>query len=98
MPIDIENFLHYPYFYKRKPFEYEQEVRAIIDIASIPRDDPYEFGRPLEIDVKRLIGENSEVIVSPHADKWIASTLDLIVERCGFQFRVNPSKLLDPPV
>ena len=23
MPIDVENFLHYPYFYKRKPFEYE---------------------------------------------------------------------------
>ncbi len=97
MPIDVENFLHYPYFYKRKPFEYEQEVRAIIDIASIPRDDPYEFGRPLKISVKMLIDENSEVIVSPHAEKWVADTIALIVERCGFQFPVNPSKLLDLP-
>ena len=97
MPIDVENFLHYPYFYKRKPFEYEQEVRAIIDIASIPRDDPYEFGRPLKIDVKTLIGENSEVIVSPHADKWVTGTLELIVKQYGFQFPVNPSKLLDLP-
>lgn len=92
-----EIWLHYPYFYKRTPFKYEQEVRAIIDVVSCLQDDPYEFGRPLKIDVKTLVGENSEVIVSPHADEWIASTLQLIVERCGFQFPVNPSKLLDPP-
>ena len=47
VPPDI--WLHYPYFYKRTPFKYEQEVRAIIDIASILQDDPYEFGRPLKI-------------------------------------------------
>ena len=93
-----EIWLHYPYFYKRTPFKYEQEVRAIIDVVSCLQDDPYEFGRPLKIDVKALIGKNSEVIVSPHADKWIARTLELIVKRYGFQFSVNPSKLLDPPV
>ena len=97
MPEDTENLLYYPYFYKRKPFEYEQEVRAIIDIALIPRDDPYEFGIPLKINVETLIGENSEVIVSPHADEWIAGTLELIVKRCGFQFPVNRSQLLEPP-
>ncbi len=95
-----EIWLHYPYFYKRTPFKYEQEVRAIIDIASILQDDPYEFGRPLKVNVKTLIDENdekSQVIVSPHADKWVAGTLELIVERYGYQFSVNPSKLLDPP-
>ena len=97
MPEDTANFLYYPYFYKRKPFKYEQEVRAIIDIASIPRDGSCEFGRPLKINVKTLIGENSEVIISPHADKWVAGTLELIVKQCGFQFPVNRSQLLDPP-
>jgi hypothetical protein len=95
-----EIWLHYPYFYKRTPFKYEQEVRAIIDIASILQDDPYEFGRPLKINLKMLIDENdknSEVIVSPHADKWVAGTLELIVKQYGFQFPVNRSKLLDPP-
>ncbi len=99
VPPDI--WLHYPYFYKRTPFKYEQEVRAIIDIASILQDDPYEFGRSLKINVKTLIDENdekSEVIVSPHADKWVAGTLELIVKQYGFQFPVNQSKLLDPPV
>ena len=97
MPEDIENLLYYPYFYKRKPFKYEQEVRAIIDIASIPRDNPYEFGKPLKINIQTLIGEDNEVIVSPHADEWIAGTLELIVERYEFRFPVNRSKLLDPP-
>ena len=92
-----EIWLHYPYFYKRTPFKYEQEVRAIIDVVSCLQNDPYEFGRPLKIDVKALIGENSEVIVSPHAEKWVADTLELIVKRYGYQFPVNPSKLLDPP-
>ena len=97
MPEDVDNFLYYPYFYKRKPFEYEHEVRAIIDISSIPRDVSYEFGIPLKINVQTLIDEDSEVIVSPHADEWIAGTLELIVNRCGFQFSVNRSKILDPP-
>ena len=92
-----EIWLHYPYFYKRTPFKYEQEVRAIIDVVSCLQDDPYEFGRPLKISVKTLIGENSEVIVSPYAEKWVADTIALIVERCGFQFPINPSKLLDLP-
>ena len=95
--LSIENSLHYLYFYKRKPFEYEQEVRAIIDITSIPRDDTYKFGVPLEIDVKMLIGKYSEVIVSPHAEEWITETVASIVKRCGFQCSVNRSKLLDPP-
>ena len=94
--LSIENLLHYLYFYKRKPFEYEQEVRAIIDITSISRDVTYKSGKPLKIDVKTLIGKDSEVIVSPHADDWIVGTLELIVERCGFRFPVNPSKVLDP--
>ena len=96
--LPIESLLHYPYFYKRKPFEYEQEVRAIIDVASFLHDDPYEFGKPLKINVKRLISENSEVIVSPHAEKWVTGTVTLIVEQYEFQFPVNRSKLLDPPV
>ena len=94
--LSIEDLLHYLYFYKRKPFEYEQEVRAIIDITSIPRNGTYKFGKPLEIDVKTLIGKDSEIIVSPHADEWITETVERIVKQCGFQFTVNPSKLLDP--
>jgi hypothetical protein len=91
------SLVYSPYFYKRKPFEYEHEVRAIIDVESFVHNDPYEFGIPLEINLKALFGKSSEVIVSPHADLWVTGTLELIVKRYGFQFPVNRSKLLDPP-
>lgn len=99
MPEDlpIESLLHYPYFYKRTPFKYEQEVRAIIDVVSCLHDVPYEFGRSLKIDVKTLMGENSEVIVSPYAEKWITDMITLIVEQYEYQFPVNLSRLLDLP-
>ena len=95
--LPIESLLHYPYFYKRTPFKYEQEVRAIIDVLSCLHDAPYEFGRPLKIDIKTLMGENSEVIVSPYAEKWIADMVTLIVEQYEYQFPVNLSRLLDLP-
>ena len=96
----IASLVYSPYFYKRAPFEYEHEVRAVIDVEPFLHDDPYEYGKPLKINVETLIDEDdekSEVIVSPHADKWVAGTLELIVEQYGFQFPVNRSKLLDPP-
>ena len=99
MPEDpsIASLVYFPYFYKRKPFEYEHEVRAVIDVEPFLHSDPYKFGVPLKVNLKTLIDENSEVIVSPHADEWIAGTLELIVNRCGFQFPVNRSQLLDSP-
>lgn len=51
-----------------------------------------------KINVQTLIGENSKVIVSPHAEEWIPRTLERIVKRYEFQFPVNRSQLLDPPV
>lgn len=95
--LSIENLLHYLYFYKRKSFEYEQEVRAIIDITSISRDVTYESGIPVEINVQTLIDENSKIIVSPHAGEWITETVASIVKRCGLQCPVNRSELLDRP-
>lgn len=95
--LPIESLLHFPYFYKRTPFKYEQEVRVIIDVVSCLHDAPYEFGRPLKIDVKTLMSENSEVIVSPYAEKWIEDMVALIVQQYDYQFPVNLSRLLDLP-
>ena len=40
----LASLVYSPYFYKRKPFEYEQEVRVIIDVEPFLHDDPYEYG------------------------------------------------------
>ena len=108
--VSVMNLGHQPYFYKRKPFEYEREVRVVIDLESFALDlinqggtevtgfpDNCEMGTPLKVNVETLIGENSEVITSPYAEQWITDTVALIVKQYGFQFPVNPSKLLDKP-
>ena len=108
--VSVMNLVHQPYFYKRKPFEYEREVRVVIDFESFALDiinqggtevtgfpDNCEMGTTLKVNVETLIGENSEVITSPYAEKWVTDTVVSIVKQYGFQFPVNLSKLLDNP-
>ena len=108
--VSVLNLMHQPYFYKRKPFKYEREVRVIIDFDSWVRylmdrgvtditevPELGEMGISLKIDVDTLIGEKSEVITSPYTERWVTDTVSSIVKQYGSQFHVNPSKLLDSP-
>ena len=111
--VSIENLVPQPYFYKRKPFEYEREVRVVIDLISLftymmdhgvtaitEFSDLGEMGMPLKINVDTLIDKNdknSEIIISPYADEWVRDTVASIVKQYGFQFPVNRSRLLDKP-
>ena len=109
--VSIPNLVHYPYFYKRKSFEHEHEVRVLIEIESLLKNyfsdqdineiplerELYKIGMPIEISVETLIGENSGVIISPYAEQWVIDTVASIVGQYGFQFSVNPSRLSDKP-
>ena len=109
--VSIPNLVHYPYFYKRKSFEHEHEVRVLIEVESLLRNYfgdqgiskiPFErelckTGMPIEISVETLIGENSEVIISPYTEQWVIDTVASIAEEYGFQFSVNRSRLSDEP-
>ena len=105
--VSIPNLLHQPYFFKGKPYEYENEVRLMIDFFSLVEymmalgvtdttqfSDLGEMGMPLEISVEKLIGE---VIISPYADEWVRDTVTSIVKQYKLQFPVNRSRLLDSP-
>ncbi len=104
---------YFPYFRKRKEYEHEQEVRLIADIDPFITDalnnqtvenvdsfletglpDICDIGMLFNIDVNTLI---DEVIVSPYAKDWITETLRSVVQKFGFNFKVNPSTLLDVP-
>ena len=109
--VSIPNLVHYPYFYKRKSFEHEHEVRVLIEVESLLRNyfrdqgineilferELYKIGMPIEISVETLIGENSGVVISPYAEQWVVDTVASIVEQYGFQFPVNRSRLSDEP-
>ena len=56
--------------------------------------DICDTGMLFNIEVNELI---DEVIVSPYAEDWITETVRSVVQKFGFNFKVNPSTLLDDP-
>ena len=107
-----KKWTYFPYFHKRKQFEYEREVRIIIDIdpfiEAVLRKQPAEAildteylecefpsldekGKLFKVDVNTLI---NKVITSPHADDRITQNVKSVVQKYGFNFKVNCSTLL----
>ena len=104
--------LYNPYFHKRKVFEYEQEVRVIIDIDKNVfnklNSEEYLDSNIIEAEFPDISDQGrlynvdvntlvDEVIISPYAEPWIEQTVRSVVQRYGFNFEVNPSTLLDDP-
>ena len=101
---------YFLYFQKRKEYEHEHEVRLVVDIDPFVMDalndrtldtfletglpDICDTGMLFNIEVDTLI---DEVIVSPYAEDWITETVRSVVQKFGFNLKVNPSILLDDP-
>jgi len=92
----------YPFLYKRKSFEHEHEVRAVI--FKIPTEDgkinwefePFESGGEyVSIDIDRLI---EAIYVSPTAPGWFKVLVESVVARYGLDTPVINSSLADRPV
>lgn len=99
------------YFHKRPEYEFEREVRLIIDPDQFISDyfsqqisvrDILEQDAPHICDVGMSLDVEvntliGEVVISPYADEWITKTLESVVRQYGFEFPVSRSSLLDPP-
>jgi hypothetical protein len=98
--IDAGNLLS-PFVHKRKSFEHEREVRAVItkwptgetgfDFAQ----ETIEYGLKLRLDLERLI-EN--IYVAPSAPNWFSGLVSAVVQRYGYSFSVVHSRLNEQPV
>ena len=77
------------YWYKRKSFEYEQEVRAIIQDK-----DTSGGGIEKEIDLEKLI---SAIYISPYAPKWFGDVVIDIVEKYELHKPVYQSGMTKHP-
>ena len=107
-----KKWTYFPYFYKREEFEYEREVRIIIDIDRDIEDvlrrfrgetisdpefiesvfpDSGENGKLYRVNVNMLI---DEIITSPYADERITQEVKSAIQKCGYNFEVNPSTLI----
>lgn len=92
---------------KRKSFQHEQELRAIVqdhswqgDRLLFPEDDPrYSAfllgGEYIRINMKQLI---EAVYVSPTAPSWFTDVVTSVIKKYGFKFPVIQSDLSKNPV
>jgi hypothetical protein len=86
-----KNFVnvHVPFWRKRKSFEHEKEVRAMIyDRESDSK------GKVLPCDLSLLI---EEVFVSPSAPQWFVDVVNGVNHKYGLGVEVSPSELNEEP-
>lgn len=80
------------FLYKRKSFEFEQELRAILHILSGGHKNGGIF---VKTDLDYLI---DNIYVSPNAPKWFSILINKTVKRYKLAKRITQSSLSDDPV
>jgi hypothetical protein len=92
----------YSFVHKRKSFEHEQELRAVIQ--ELPRSDSglldngklnQESGRLINIDLRNLV-EN--IFVAPTAPAWFAKLVETVTRKYDLENAVTTSSLDKKPV
>jgi hypothetical protein len=87
-----------PFLYKRKSYEHEHEVRAVL--LRLPADggrvlrSSIDHGVNVDVSLCVLV-EN--IYVAPNAEKWVVETIQSAVDHCGCKWKVMPSRLDTQP-
>jgi hypothetical protein len=77
------------FWLKRKSFEHEREVRALImDVEC------QDLGKIMPCNLRILI---EQVFVSPQAPAWFVGLVNDVNKKFGVQVKVSPSELLEEP-
>lgn len=100
----------YPFLYKRKSFEHERELRAVIthdpsfhsriyQELEIPepkvKAEVSAFGLSVPVDLETLV---ERVFVSPTAEKWFENLVRSVMKKYSFDKPVIKSSLADDPI
>lgn len=96
------NLVH-PFLFKRKSYEHERELRALVfDLpidgrGSVALEESWCPGGGVQvpIDINQLV---ESVYVAPLADAWFRDTVRAVTERWGFSFEVRQSSLNEDPL
>lgn len=90
-----------PFMHKRKSFEYEQEVRALVTKWPVGEKridfniDTIEHGLQIRADVEALV---ERIFIAPSAPTWFADLVKAVVNRYGYDFEIVHSTLNESPV
>lgn len=77
------------FWYKRKSFEYEKEVRVITRRHNIK-----EHGLYIPVDLMKLI---KGVYISPYAPEWFVDVVKTVLRKYRLNIQISYSKLLEKP-
>jgi hypothetical protein len=91
-----------PFVHKRKSFEHEQEVRALIEKPPTTSEekigyyqDTIAHGIKVRVNVERLV---EKIYIAPSAPNWLSDLVKSIAKKYGFKFEIVQSKLNESPV
>ena len=86
------------FFFKRKNFEHEREVRAVTqhfwDGSQLDFSPRFDVGNYYEVDLSILI---HEVVVAPYAQDWLLELVQSVAARYNLRAPVVQSRLADLP-
>ncbi len=90
-----------PFVHKRKSFEHEREVRAVVikwpicDGGMDFNQEAIGHGLKIKMNVKVLV---ERIYIAPSAPEWFADLVRALIQRYGYNFDVEHSKLSERPV
>lgn len=90
-----------PYYFKRKSFEYERELRCVYQRVRMGPQDPNqqyvqgETGIHIDIDVQILV---DRVYISPKTEGWFYTLVNDLTEKLGYRFPVLKSGIDKDPI
>ncbi|MEI7840917.1 MAG: hypothetical protein WCJ11_10485 [Methylococcaceae bacterium] len=91
----IDNAGMYDHFYrKRREFQYEKEVRAMVIVPSEFRENT-EQGVGINIDIKTLI---ERIYIAPDSPLWFTDLVKSVIQKYDYDFKVIRSSLKDEPL
>ncbi len=102
--------MFWPFSYKRKSFEHEHEIRALIDVFMEVGDEAYQIDKDskiqkiesfvnngvyVKVDLVTLI---DKIFVSPKSPKWFLNLVKSVSQKYGLDKEVVQSNLYDGPL
>ncbi len=78
----------FPFLFKRKSFQYENEVRVITDVSHL--DLQVNEGVKVLIDIDKMI---ERLYIHPKSENWYKKLVIEVVAQLGFEFKIEKSDL-----
>lgn len=78
----------FPFLFKRKSFQYENEIRVITDVTPIGLQ--VNEGVKVAVDIHQMI---DKLFIHPNSENWFKKLVIEVVHRLGFDFNIEKSDL-----